>query len=159
MNFLAVINGGFIFTYNEWTFWTIFITAVAFSVKSTVFFHWNILIFNNSVSWRDKFEHDSLGFDYSRQSSPLFIVVLSVSHLSCLACSRSPIWSLHVLSTHDVISCLCLIHLQCPPANLSSLSSLSRSTRVLYLPLRWEEVTVCWSLYNIMAHHHCFSAC
>lgn len=57
---------------------------------------------------------------------------------------------------YDVTSCL-------RPDVLTNLSSLSRSTRILYLPLRWEEVTVDCSLYNTLTAlihaHHVIKSC
>lgn len=52
-----------------------------------------------------------------------------------------------------------ILFMSCPspvwcPSSLPSFSSLSRSTRILYLPLRWEchQITVCyWSRYNTIA--------
>lgn len=73
-------------------------------------------------------------------------VVSSVSLCLFFPSLLSPALSLSDnLSNYDVISCLC--PMWCP-ASLSSLSSLSRSTRILYLPLRWEEVTVYWSPHH-----------
>lgn len=98
--------------------------------------------------------HGNHIFSVLEQFSSIHSRSVCLSHLLCLACSCSPL-----LSVSSVQLWPHVLSMSCPPtlwrpATLSSYSSLPRATRIHYLPLRWEEVTLNQSLSNVTALTH-----